>query len=156
MQQELIVIANAGEARFFKRHTPMDPLLPGVHLEHPQSRQKSSELAAQPAGHGSSDRHSGGVSFAPHQSPHEKEGAHFAREVAGQIDKDLAADGGRSLVLFCSAPFLGELRTRLSASAHERLRAAFDVDLTSYGLDEIEQRVEHHLHPTPQPQAGRR
>lgn len=147
MQQELIVIASASEARVFKRLCRQEPLVPCSHLEHPQSRRKSSELDTHAAGHGSSDRHSGGVSFEPRHSPHEKEAHRFAREVARHIDQELAASGRCSLMLFCAAPFLGDLRAALSPSAQDQLEKACDVDLTSFGLSELEQRIEHHLHP---------
>lgn len=145
MTPELFVIANAAEARLFTRLSPSDLLVPLQHLEHPQSRSKSSELGSASPGHGSSDTHSGGTSFAPRQTPHEKEALHFAHQIAHSIEQELTSGRSHGFVLFASSPFLGELNGALPASVRQHLRAEFEVDFTKYGLAELQERVDQKL-----------
>lgn len=48
-------------------------------------------------------------------------------------------------LLFASAPFLNVLRAELPVPVARAVRVAADVDLTSYGLTELEQRIAREL-----------
>lgn len=144
MHRQLIVVANAAEARFFRRDTRNEPLIALENIPHPEGRFKSSDLADVEQGHAQADHHRG-VSFETPQSPHEKEAARFARKVARRIDEELTKGEFKDLLLFSSPPLLGELRAALSSHAHECLSASFGVDLTKYGLSELESRIDVHL-----------
>jgi protein required for attachment to host cells len=133
--------ATAGDAPLCCRAARHDPLMPVALLTHAESRARSSELEPDRAGHGSSDRHPGGVAFTPRMSRKRKEHLQFADEVARRVDAELASGRYGSVVLFASCPFLGELRNRLSPAARRSLHASVDLDLTSYGVDELERRV---------------
>ena len=141
MKNEWILIANASVARLFSRESDSRPLVPLQTMEHSESRLKSSELADDRLGHGSADRRPGGVSFEPRLDPRRKEHLHFAHTLAQRLEEGLASSAYDRVTLYASSPFLGELKGQLSPATTEALRAAVDVDLTSYGLRELEERI---------------
>lgn len=145
MKAELILIANASEARLFTRASDEEPLVPLVRLEHGGSRRKSSQLGDDRPGHASNDSRPGGVSFAPRIDPRRKQHLQFAEELSQRIDEELAAGRCDRVALFASCPFVGELKGRLSPAARKALRAAVDVDLTALPLEEVERRLPHAL-----------
>ncbi|HAL37980.1 MAG TPA: hypothetical protein DCP03_07625 [Polaromonas sp.] len=51
------------------------------------------------------------------------------------------------MAIFASSPFLGELKAELGAATVCLLSTTHDLDLTSFGLTELEQRVERALAP---------
>jgi len=146
MKAELTLVANAAEAHLFTRESRHDPLTPIALLKHSQSRAHRASPGEDRPGHGNSDRHPQGVTFTPRMSRKRKEHLEFADEISKRVDEEL--DSGRcgSVVLFASCPFIGELKGRLSPMAMRSLRAAVDLDLTSYPVDELERRVEQALH----------
>ena len=110
-------------------------------FEHAESRLKASELADDRLGHDSTDGRPGGVSFEPRTDLHRKQHLKFARELAQRLDAGLAGGDCDRITLYASSPFLGELKGQLSPAAKKVLRAAADVDLTSYDLRELEERT---------------
>ena len=151
MKNEWIVLANAAVARFYSRESDRHPLVPLVTLEHAASQRKTSDLADDRMGHGSADRRPGGVAFEPHTTALRKEHEHFAREVAQRLADGLASGACDRITLYASAPFLGELKAQLNPAAAKALRAAFDVDLTSFHHGELERRIAHELHALEHP-----
>jgi protein required for attachment to host cells len=145
MKPELILIAKSSEARLFLRSSDQEPLVPLAELTHSGSRQKISQLVDDRAGHGSSDRRPGGVSFAGRIDPKRKQHLQFADELCERIDAELAAGHCDRVAVFASCPFIGELKSRLSASARKALHAAVDADLTALPLEELERRVAEEL-----------
>lgn len=145
MKADLILVANASEARLFCRASDNEPLVPLTTLEHNRSRRKNRELGGERAGHGSSDYRPGGVSFAPRIDPKRKQHLLFADELAKRVDEELASGRCSRVALFASCPFIGELRRRLSPAARKVLHAVVEMDLTSLPLDEVERRVGQEL-----------
>ena len=145
MKNEWILIANASVARLFSRESDSDALLPLHSFEHPESRLKASELADDRLVHDSNDWRPGGVSFEPRMDPRRKQHLKFARELAQWLNQGLAGGDCDRITLYASNPFLGELKGQLSPAAKKALRAAVVVDLTSYGLRELEERITHEL-----------
>ena len=153
MKNEWILVANASVARLFSRASDKGPLLPLHSFEHAESRLKASELADDRLVHDSNDWRPGGVSFEPRMDPRRKQHLKFARELAQRLDQGLAGGDCGRITLYASSPFLGELKGQLSPAAKKVLRAAVVVDLTSYGLRELEERIAHELralHAKPQ------
>ncbi|MDE2401844.1 MAG: host attachment protein [Burkholderiales bacterium] len=152
MKKEWILIANASMARLFSRESDHDPLVPLNTFEHVESRLKSSQLGDDRVGHGSSDTRPGGVSFEPRMSPQRKQHLQFAHTLAQRLDEGLNNGECKQVTLYASSPFLGELKGQLSPAAKKALRSAVDIDLTSFGLRELEERIAHELqahHPQP-------
>ena len=135
------------------RESDSDPLLPLHSFEHAESRLKASELADDRLVHDSNDWRPGGVSFEPRMDPRRKQHLKFARELTQHLAEGLASGACERITLYASNPFLGELKGQLSPAAKKVLRAAVVVDLTSYGLRELEEHIAHELqafHAKPQ------
>lgn len=145
MKNEWILVANASLARLFSRKSDSAALVLLHTFEHLESRLKASELADDRLGHDSTDRRYGGVSFEPRTDLHRKQHLQFARTLAQRLGEGLAGGDCGRITLYASSPFLGELKGQLSPAAKKALRAAADVDLTSYGLRELEERIAHEL-----------
>lgn len=148
MKPEWILVANSSLARLFSRDTSHAPLVPLTTLQHPQSRMKGSELQSDRGGHADTDRHVGGTNFSGRTDPHRKEHAHFAHQLADYLELGLNEGRFKNLSIFASSPFLGELKAALSPAVQKSVAAWVDMDLTSYGLTELEQRIAAHQ-PSP-------
>lgn len=150
MSTEMIVAANAARARLFRRGAGGEPLVEVVALVHPESRLVGHDLAGDRMGHGQADRRGGGgTAYEPKTDVRRKEHEHFAREVAARLKSGLHAGEFERWVLFASSPFLGEVKAVLDAELQRSLHAALDVDLTSYGLHEVEERASAALRARP-------
>ena len=148
MKPDWILIANATHARLLQ-HERGSPMVIIESFEHPQSRSKISELADDRAGHESMDSTFGGTAYQPRMDAKQKESMRFARELADHLEQQAQQGSYRSLVIFASSPFLGELKAALGAAAARLLSSTHDLDLTSFGLSELEQRVASELaHPS--------
>lgn len=134
-KQHLIVVANSGEARFFSRQSDTDPLtpLPAIHSEQASPQERD--------GHMNRGVGSGGVSLTPHTDPQHKRQMQFASQVSALVDRAIGDGACDELFIAASSPFLGELRMVLSEQARKRLSASIDMDLTSFGLTELERRL---------------
>lgn len=145
MKPQWILVANASHARLFSRESDTDPLVPIATMEHPESRMSGRELGGDRIGHDVTDRRPGGVMLTPRTDPRQKEHAQFAHELAKRLEQGLESGQCGSILLFASSPFLGVLKGELGAQVQKAVRATADVDLTSYGLTEVEQRIEREL-----------
>ena len=141
MKTEWIVVANASQARVFKRESPTGPLLAVSTMEHPESRAKGTQLGDNRPGHEASDFSAGGNRFEPRSDPRLKEHRRFAHEIAKRLDEALARGEFGSLALFASDPFLGELKGALSAPVAHRVQSTRDSDFTSLAIDALEERL---------------
>lgn len=145
MKTQWILVANASHARLLRREADDEPLVPMTTLEHPESRLPGRELGDDRIGHDASDRRPGGVMFTPRTDARHKEHQHFAQQLARQLEQGLERHECGQVLLFASSPFLGVLKAELGPQAQKALRVAADVDLTSYGLTELEQRIAREL-----------
>lgn len=143
MKPEWILLANAAVARLFRRESPSDPLVPLRLLEHAQSRLEGSQLAADRPGRAATDHSSGGNRYEPRDGARRKEHERFAREIAEHLNAALTNSEYGKLWVLASSPFLGELKAQLSSAVTQRVQAIVDVDMTSFGLAEIEKRLTH-------------
>jgi protein required for attachment to host cells len=141
MSRLWIVLGNASIARIFSRASPADPLVPLPALEHAESRLKGHELGSDRPGREASDHSAGGNRFEPRTDPHRKEHERFARVVATHLQAALDENAFDALWLLASDPFLGELKSHLGDALLRRVQRTESIDLTSFGLSEIERRL---------------
>ena len=144
MKPDRILIANATHARCLARETN-GALRVLETFEHPQSRSKVNEIVSDKMGREASDRGYGGAAYQPPTDPKRKEHMHFAHELANYLEREAAAGRFQALAIFASDPFLGELKAALGDAARRCLSSTYDLDLTSYGLSDLEQRVKQAL-----------
>ena len=142
MKPEWILIANASRARLLQKEAGC-PLVVINSFDHPQSRSMASELGDDRAGQEKADRSFGGVADQPRLDPKDKEHLRFARELADYLEAQSQQGRFQSLAIFASSPFLGELKAQLGTGTARLLAATHDLDLTSVGLVELDQRVAH-------------
>ncbi|MDP3708982.1 MAG: host attachment protein [Polaromonas sp.] len=146
MKPDWILIANASQARLLQReHGNLLVVLDS--FEHPESRSKISDLADDKMGWEKADRGFGGSAYQAPMDAKQKEHMRFARELADHLEPQALQGSFRSLAIFASSPFLGELKTELGAATARLLSSTHDLDLTSFDLGELEQRVASELAP---------
>lgn len=145
MTLELIVVANASQARILSRASLNATLEPLAELVHPGGRSKGIELDDARPGHGGSDHHPGGVRFEPRLDLRQKQHRLFAKEISKWIEDALAGGSYQGINIFASSPFLGELKAQLGPKARKTMQAAIDTDLSSFHHQTLAHRVEEAL-----------
>lgn len=145
MKPDWTLIANASRARLLQQNLG-EPMVVLKSFSHPESRNKVSELADDRAGHETTARASGGAAYSPRIDAKRKEHERFARELGEYLEQEARLGHFRSLTVFASSPFLGELKAELGSAASSLLAGTHDVDLTAVGLTELERRIAHELH----------
>lgn len=147
-RQGLFVIANAGEARLFARVGGQWPLQPLETIQPVVESLSGDHGLGRHAGHMVRDGRPGGTTLSPRMDPLRKRHLAFAKQLSELIDQSIKNGSCDELVIAASCPFLAALQSSLSVQAKKRLISALDVDLTSFGLTELEHRLEGHLHRT--------
>ena len=140
MQPDWFLVANASEARLLQQE-PGSPMAVLQAFHHPASRLHSSELGDAERGRERSDRRDGASAYAAHIEPQRKEHLHFARELAAALERGASQGHCHRIHVFAASPFLGELKAELGDATRRRLADAHDLDLSSLGLAQIEERV---------------
>ena len=69
----------------------------------------------------------------------------FARELAHLLEQEAQLDHYRSLTIFASGAFLGEIQAELGKFTVRRLLTTHEQDLTNFGLSELEERISQEL-----------
>ena len=146
MKPEWILIANASRAGLLQRE-PGCPQVVIHSFEHALSGSLSSELGDAPAGQEKADRSFGGAAYQPRMDPKEKEHLRFAHEMSQYLERQAQQGNFKSLALYASSPFLGELKAALGTAAAGLVSATHDLDLPSVGLVELDQRIAHQSTP---------
>lgn len=146
MKPDWALLANSSRARLIARE-PGKPLVELKTFEHPESRLKGTELVDDEPGHAGVDGSPGGVNYEPRQGARRKEHLRFARELSDHLEEAANQGRFRSIAVFASDPFLGELKAQLGAAATRLMTTTHAVDLTSFPLGELEERIERELTP---------
>ncbi len=146
MKPDLILVANAANARLYAHSKRERGLLMLDTLQAPESRLHSHELNTGPIGHERSDSRPGGVMLAPRMDAQHKRQLAFACHLAQRIDTALQTHAYGDVVLFAACPFLGKVKNALGADARKALRDAVPLDLTHFDGDELWRRVNNALH----------
>ena len=143
MKPDWTLIANATRARLLQQEQG-GPMVILESFVHPAGRGKASDLADDRAGQAHNDRF-GGAAYEPRVDAKHKQHTEFARELGHLLEQEAQLDHFRSLTIFASSPFLGEIKAELGKATQRRLVAAQELDLTSFGLSELEERISHEL-----------
>jgi protein required for attachment to host cells len=140
MKNDWILIANATRARVLQQQSN-GRVAELQAFEHPQSRSKVSELADDRAGHDNTDRTYGGAAYRPRIDAKQKEHRRFARELAQYLEHEAGQGHFRSLEVFASSPFLGELKAEFGSATGRLVAGTHDLDLTMVGPAELGRRI---------------
>ena len=141
MKPHWILVANATEARLLQQE-PGAPLVVLQAFHHPESRLHTAELGDDRAGREVSGHGFGGAAYQPRLDAQRKQHLHFARDLADHLEQAAREQRYASLAVYASSPFLGELKQLFGDGTRRLLAGTHDVDLTSFGVAEIERRVQ--------------
>jgi protein required for attachment to host cells len=142
MKRNWLVIANAARARVLEDTDRPGAYAHIVDLVHPRSRMKGERLGGDRPGHVEGTGHGlGSAAYLPRTDPREREHDRFSREVAKTLNEGVAAGRCAGLTLVASDPFLGQLKSHLSAQAHKLLLRTVAADYTSLRDDEVSRRL---------------
>jgi protein required for attachment to host cells len=72
---------------------------------------------------------------------HEVEKEHFAKEIAGRINKAAASGEMKEIVIVAPPRVLGEIRKELSPKAQAAVKGEIDRDLARHTLPDIEKAL---------------
>ncbi len=126
MSKTLLLIANASTARVFSYQAREEFNLV-KEFDHPQSRQKGSDLVSDRPGHnqGSSGGHG---EFTPATNPKQVEAERFARELAGWLDDERKQNRCHQLMLVAPPSFLGMLNKSINEQTMQLVYQSLDKD----------------------------
>jgi protein required for attachment to host cells len=148
MKPDLILIANASEARLLSRDSATATLqaLDSVH--------RPEDGPTAPMG-GEPRRVPPEPGMPP--APRRRRMRAFAAVVARRVEAQLASGRFAALALFAACPFLGELMRQLGRPTKEAMRAVVDADISDLEWTETAQRIEMELRAAAQEarQSGR-
>jgi protein required for attachment to host cells len=140
-----VLLANASRARLLERDPDNGALRELQDFVHTPSRMKGYELRRDRAGTG--QKGSSRAPFEPPTQPGEKEERQFAQQLAQHLESAAHAQQLPAWALYASSPFLGRLRSALSAGASAQLAQHGTCDLSTSPLHELEPRLRAMLPP---------
>jgi protein required for attachment to host cells len=138
MRTELILIANASEARLLSRDAVTATLKALDSVHRPADSAAGSEPRRMQV--------NAGVPL----DPWHRRMRDFAAIVARRVETELAGGRFTALALFAACPFLGELMRQFDRTTKEAMRTVVDADISDLEWAEAVQRIELELHATAQ------
>jgi protein required for attachment to host cells len=148
MHENLIVVANAGKARFFEQPRDGAPLEQIEERVNAAAGLRSQDTESDKLGKQSGSRNGQGASgagqpsgYSPHQTPAEHHAELFARDVAANLSRLFAAGRFHHVVLIAAPEFLGLLRKVLDANLASIVRLEIDKDYTHMTAPELRERI---------------
>lgn len=142
MSTTWILVANAARARLYENTGIGKGLKLLSELEHPQSRQKGSELVSDRAGFMQSSGNGHGARQ-PAIDPKQNEAEHFAQEIAHTLETGRGQNKYERLILVAGSPFMGILKARLADQVSTLISDTLDKDYTAATDREIGKHLEH-------------
>lgn len=140
MSTTWILVSNASSGRIFKNTGPNKGLEMVKEFEHPQSREKNSNLVSDRPGHNAGAGNGHG-SFVPATTPKEHEADVFALELARELDAGRVGNQFARLVLVAPPAFLGQLNRRLNDSVKGLVSDKLEKDYTRATNKELAQHL---------------
>jgi protein required for attachment to host cells len=152
MDDNWIVAANAGRARFFALPKLNEPMQEVFDMVNTSARLRDNEIDTDSLGQhaASGSRHGAGMAgttsndYQPHQTPRQHEAELFARDVATYLLKACHEGRFRRLSLVASPEFLGVLRKQLDRQVAAKIAAEINKDYTQATGEELRERVRAH------------
>lgn len=147
MGRTWVLAANASRALCFERQGLASEMRLVAEFEDPDARLKGHELGGSRAGYEPSGHGGGGAAFTPRTNVRDKEHDRFALRLARHLNEAIAAHQCEALALFASNPFLGEVKSHLSAESAKALLRGEPKDLTGLPRDEMVRHIVKELTP---------
>ncbi|MHB1174151.1 MAG: host attachment protein [Sulfuriferula sp.] len=137
-----IVVANASLARLYFNNGPKKGLQLFKELNHPESREKASDLVSDRPGHSPGSGNGQGA-FVPATDPKQHEAERFAQELSKELEHGRAANHYERLIMVASSPFIGVLNQRLSGHVRSLVSETIEKDYTRATPRELTGHLEH-------------
>ena len=145
MKNTWLLVANGSEARLFETEFRPKSLTLIKAFNHPESREKGSELASDRPGHFQGDSGTGGGathgSFNEPTDPKEYEMERFAAELVEALEAGRTANSYQHLIIASSPKFHGLLNKKMNGQLSKLVDRHINKDLTSFKEDEILTRL---------------
>jgi protein required for attachment to host cells len=140
-----IMVANASQAKLFANLGPKKGLRLVKELEHPESREKTSNLVSdRPGSHPGPG--SGFGSFAQATDPKEHEAERFAQELSRELEDGRVNNAYERLIVVASAHFMGLLNNRLSPHVRSKVSESIEKDYTRLPMKELAGHLESYVY----------
>jgi protein required for attachment to host cells len=137
-----VVVAHDAGARWFDNRGPGKGLIPRGQVEFEDGRRHQGELEAdRPGSAGGGRRHS----YAPSRDAKDTACAHFAKELAADLARELRAGSFARLVLVAPPRFLGMLKSALDPQLERTLLATVPKDLPRASVEELIVQLGPHI-----------
>jgi protein required for attachment to host cells len=134
-----IMVANASQAKLFANHGPRKGLQLVKELQHPESREKTSNLVSDRSGANSGPGHG---AFIQATDPKHHEAERFAQEVARELDDGRVKNAYDRLILVASAPFMGLVNNCLPGQVRSKVSQSIDKDYTRLPVKDLAEHLE--------------
>jgi protein required for attachment to host cells len=122
-----VLVASRVDARFFQlRGRELERFM---EVEHPASRRRDRDFQADRPGRSFDRIGPGRHAMSPEESPHDREAANFARELADKLNDLRVKDGVARFMLVAEPGFLGMLRSSLTDQTRNLVDATVHKDL---------------------------
>lgn len=142
MSTTWILVANAARARLYENTGIGKGLKLVSEFDHPESRQKGSELVSDRAGFMQSSGNGHGARQ-PAIDPKQNEAEHFALEIARTLEHGRGQNQYERLILVAGSPFMGTLKARLPEPVLGLMSDTIEKDYTSVNERELGSKLEH-------------
>ena len=136
-----ILVANSSYARILVNDGPKKGLKLVKELEHPESREKRSNLVTDRPGQNVGGGAAGRGAFVSQTDPSKHEAENFALELAKELEHGRVTNSYDRLILVVSSPFLGHLNNRLGSHVQALVSDTIEKDYTK----EPEKALAKHL-----------
>lgn len=135
-----IMVANASHAKLFANKGPNKGLELVKELEHPESREKASELVSDRIGN-----YAGSGSYAQPTHPKEHEAERFALQIAHELEQGRVNNAYEKLVMVTSAHFMGLLNNRITQQVKSKISDSISKDYTHLPVKELSGHLAGHV-----------
>lgn len=143
MSTTWVMVANASQARFFSTTGTQRELKLIKALEHPESREKTSDMVSDRSG---SRNGTGHGAFIQATDPKHHEAELFAQELTRELEHGLAAKAYDRLILVASAPFVGLVNHHLPGQVRSRLSESIGKDYTRLPERDLTAQLRNQAH----------
>ncbi|MBD3618082.1 MAG: host attachment protein [Chromatiales bacterium] len=141
----LVVVADAGRARFFTAESATATLVEDEDRLHPEGRLHVSDMASDEPGRTFDSHGEGQHAMGNKVNPKRQEAIRFAKELCEDLEARRNKGKVEGLYLVAPPQFLGELRDHLSASLKVLVKDEIHKDLTEHAAADIRAHLPEHL-----------
>ena len=140
MSTTWILIANTSFAKLYSNQGPQKGLELIKEYDHPESREKGSDLVSDRPGHNQGHGNGHG-SFVQATDPKQREAERFALELAREMDHGRTSNQFQRLILVVSPSFMGILKGRLPSHVMDMVSNSIEKDYTKTPEKELKEHL---------------